>query len=1143
MDLRRVTRFLAWVMVVAAFSLSVAAQDEPVSGLLHDSHDDLYRVPSGAVPFGTPVTLRLRALEGELDAASVRIYNSRTQSQNVVPMESAAITPDGYELWETTLAAGDETTVLYYRFIVRKGARVWYYEDDTLLTGELNAANKGGAGAAVEVSSDASYQIGVYDPEFYTPEWMRNAVIYQIFPDRFRNGDTSNDPETGSDTFYGELDLIFHETWNEPPVDGRRVTTESGLGYFNSDFFGGDLAGITEKLDYLSDLGVTALYLTPIFEARSNHRYDTVDYKVIDPILGDMDDFRTLVAEAESRGIVLILDGVFNHMSSDSPAFDRYGRFEGELGACESVDSEYRSWFFFLPPTGAIPDICVDDGEGNTFYESWFGFDSIPKIDNTKFAPRAYFFRGPDSVARMWGAEGIGGWRLDVAGDIDNGRDPSNSYWEGFRTVVRNTDPEAVIIGEEWNDSTEWLLGDEWDSVMNYRFRRAIIGFVNGRDFADNDGRIPGLTPAAFEATVRSVEEDYPQMAYHAMMNLLGSHDTSRVLHALGDDPESLALAASVLFTLPGAPTIYYGDEIAIDAPNIDGQDDPYNRATYPWPDTEGDYYPPPNEDMLAHYQALGALRSENPALRQGEMVTVGTTDEILAFLRVDAEAGNAALVVVNVADEAVDYELVAGFAAGTLPSGLTLAPTLGSDLPVSSDGGETVTVAGRSAAVWTVTADSGLFLAAQAEPVVTVAAETGAVTVEWDAMEGAGGYYVYRSPVAQGGYVRLNDTPISETTYTDSTVANGYVYHYAVAAANSAGVAGELVYADSPAIPSYAVGSVAFISDPSAELVLQVGLAVDVAASLTIDGVTGADSPARGVRAQAALALPDAETVWVPMTYTGATDGADTYGATLVPVAAGDYAVRVRFSTNAGQTWTEAALDDGSSPLVIVSAGDDTTPPDALASVEVLGAGVSGVSLAWEPSADGDAALYRVYRTDQTGATALLAELGADATGYDDVAVSQGNVYVYAVTVVDGGLNESARAESREVDVTRATFQVRLIVNVPEYTPDDAVVHVAGDFKSGDVYPTWDPAAPNMILENLGNDQHAITLEFQEGISIDYKFVRGTWDAVEKGTECEEIANRVVTIGLDSLGTPNADGVYEFTHEVAKWRDLDGCP
>lgn len=1143
MDLRRVTRFLAWVMVVAAFSLSVAAQDEPVSGLLHDSRDDLYRVPFGAVPFGTPVTLRLRALEGELDAASVRIYNSRTQSQNVVPMESVAVTPDGYELWETTLAAGDETTVLYYRFIVRKGARVWYYEDDTLLTGELNAANKGGAGAAVEVSSDASYQIGVYDPEFYTPEWMRNAVIYQIFPDRFRNGDTSNDPETGSDTFYGELDLIFHETWNEPPVDGRRVTTESGLGYFNSDFFGGDLAGITEKLDYLSDLGVTALYLTPIFEARSNHRYDTVDYKVIDPILGDMDDFRTLVAEAEARGIVLILDGVFNHMSSDSPAFDRYGRFEGELGACESVDSEYRSWFFFLPPTGAIPDICVDDGEGNTFYESWFGFDSIPKIDNTKFAPRAYFFRGPDSVARMWGAEGIGGWRLDVAGDIDNGRDPSNSYWEGFRTVVRNTDPEAVIIGEEWNDSTEWLLGDEWDSVMNYRFRRAIIGFVNGRDFADNDGRIPGLTPAAFEATVRSVEEDYPQMAYHAMMNLLGSHDTSRVLHALGDDPESLALAASVLFMLPGAPTIYYGDEIAIDAPNIDGQDDPYNRATYPWPDTEGDYYPPPNEDMLAHYQALGALRSENPALREGEMVTVGTTDEILAFLRVDAEAGNAALVVVNVADEAVDYELVAGLAAGTLPSGLTLAPALGSDQPVSSDGGETVTVAGRSAAVWTVTADSGLFLAAQAEPVVTVAAETGAVTVEWDAMDGAGGYYVYRSPVAQGGYVRLNDTPVSETTYTDSTVANGYVYHYAVAAANSAGVAGELVYADSPAVPSYAVGSVAFISDPSAELVLQVGLAVDVAASLTIDGVTGADSPARGVRAQAALALPDAEAVWVPMTYTGATDGADAYGATLIPVAAGDYAVRVRFSTDAGQTWTEAALDDGSSPLVIVSAGDDTTPPDALVSVEVLGAGVSGVSLAWERSADEDAALYRVYRTDQTGATALLAELGADATGYDDVAVSQGNVYVYAVTVVDGGLNESARAESREVDVTRATFQVRLIVNVPEYTPDDAVVHVAGDFKSGDAYPTWDPAAPNMMLENLGGDQYAITLEFQEGISIDYKFVRGTWDAVEKGVDCEEIANRVVTIGLDSLGTPNADGVYEFTHEVAKWRDLDGCP
>jgi hypothetical protein len=277
-------------------------------------------------------------------------------------------------------------------------------------------------------------------------------------------------------------------------------------------------------------------------------------------------------------------------------------------------------------------------------------------------------------------------------------------------------------------------------------------------------------------------------------------------------------------------------------------------------------------------------------------------------------------------------------------------------------------------------------------------------------------------------------------------------------------------------------------------------------------------------------------------MVFVAGTDGADVYSATLNPIIAGEYALLARFSTDAGQTWTEAVLTDGSNPLVIINAGSDTTPPAALPALNILGAGVSGVSLAWDASVDSDAALYRVYRTDQTKTTTLLAELAPNVTSYDDVAVSQGNKYTYAVAVVDTGLNESERTISREVDVTRATFKVRLIVNVPDYTPDDAVVYVAGDFKSGDSYPTWDPSASNMVLENLGNDQHAITLEFQEGISIDYKFVRGTWDAVEKGTSCEEIANRVVTIGLDSLGTPNADGVYEFTHQVAKWRDLDSC-
>jgi glycosidase len=1137
----RWARFWALMMLVLGMSISVGAQSVPASGLKHDSRDDLYRTPSGAVPFGTLVTLRLRALEGEIDAASVRTYNTRTQSQAVTEMSKVALLPDGHELWELTIDAGTDPTLIYYRFVVRKGSRVWYYEDDTLVSGEADPSRKGGEGVALESSADASYQIAVYDPSFYTPEWMRNAVIYQIFPDRFRNGDRSNDPAQGSETFYGELDLIYHETWNEPPVDGRRVQTASGLGYFNSDFFGGDLAGITEKLDYLQALGITAIYLNPIFEARSNHRYDTVDYKKIDPILGTMDDFRVLVNEAQARGIVLILDGVFNHMSSDSAIFDRYNRFEGADGACESLESAYRTWFFFRAPTGPEPAVCADDGLGNTFYVSWFGFDSIPKIDNTRFGPRAYFFRGPDSVARLWGSEGIGGWRLDVGGDIDNGRDPKNTYWEGFRKVVRTVNPEAVIIGEEWGDASAWLLGDEWDSVMNYRTRRAVIGLVNGRDFADNDGRIAGLTPAQFEASIRAIEEDYPPMAYRAMMNMLGSHDTVRLLYALGNDTESLKLAASVVFALPGAPTIYYGDEIAIDAPNIDGQDDPYNRAPYPWPDESGDHYPAPNEAVLAHHQALGRLRGQTPALREGEMLTIGSTDEVLALARVDAAAGSAALVLVNVSRQAVEYTLPMGFAAGILPAGLTFEPALGTDQALSAAGGETVRLAPRSAAYWTAQTDPSDFVALQADAAVTTEAQGGQVMVTWSAMDGAAGYHVYRSPVRVGGFERITDAPVADTRYVDDTVSNGYVYYYAVAPVNAQGMSGAQVVSAVPAVPAYVIDSAAFVQDPSAVLALRVGVNVDVEAGVTINGVTGGDLAVRGLRAQAALADTD-EPIWSAMSYVGGMNGADIYRVTLKPAAAGDYRVRVRFSADAGQTWVEATLADGTLPSVVVQAGEDVTPPAPAAAVNVVGAGVSGVSLAWDAAVDADAALYRVYRTDQAGQTVLLAELPVDVVTFDDVSVTQGNRYTYAVTVIDENLNESARTASRLVDVTRATFKVRFVVIGPDYTPDDAVVYIAGDFKSGDTYPTWDPAAPAMVMENLGGDRHAVTLELQEGISIDYKFVRGTWDAVEKGRDCEEIANRVLTIGLDSLGAPGADGVYEFEHTVAKWRDLDRC-
>ncbi len=650
----------------------------------HDDQDSLFRTPLGAVPVDTTVTLRFASRANDDDAVTLRVWDERAQEQTLLPMQVVTTTPGGEDLWEASLNVGKDPTILWYRFIVQQAnGQVVYYEDDTRpssLNGAYDAGREGGSGTAYTTSPDLSWQITVYDPDFYTPEWMRNAVIYQIFPDRFRDGDPSNDPADDSLEFYDGLRSIFHETWNEPPVDPRQPGPDQNR--WNVDFFGGDLAGITDKLDYLQALGVTAIYLNPIFEARSNHRYDTADFKQIDPMLSTLEDFQKLVAEADKRGIVLILDGVFNHMSSDSPAFDRYGRYD-EVGACESLDSPYRLWFFFVPPKGQQPSVCVDNPQGATYYTSWAGYDSIPKLNSDYDGVRLYVFLGRNSVVNTWGREGIGGWRLDVGGDIDSGG-PASDYWEGFRVAVRNANPEGVIIGEEWGNASKWLLGSEWDSVMNYRLRRGILGFVRDETYTDNDANgdnvIYAMTPTDLDRLIRDLESDYPPMAYHAMMNILDSHDTSRLLFVAGDKDRQ-RLAALIQFALPGAPTIYYGDEIGINAPSVDDngtlQDDPYNRAPYPWPDASGSTYGPADEDMLSFYQTLSALRHANPALREGELITLLTDDEtgVYAFLRLDRATGNAALVAVNKSEAAQTVELDID---GLIPNDLTLNPALG---------------------------------------------------------------------------------------------------------------------------------------------------------------------------------------------------------------------------------------------------------------------------------------------------------------------------------------------------------------------------------------------------------------------------------------------------------------------------------
>ncbi|MFO7320861.1 MAG: alpha-amylase family glycosyl hydrolase [Chloroflexota bacterium] len=1142
-------QFVVRMLVVLTLSVlagSPMSAQEPATidraALLHDTHDDLYRTPGGAVPLGANVTLRLRAATGNLDSATVRVFRTLDNTQNLVPMQVVASTPEGYDFWEATITLPDQPTVVYYRFLLTKGSETLFYEENTYRDGNYFEAAEGGPGAVYEQSQDLSFQISVYDPDFTTPEWMQNAVIYQIFPDRFRNGDRSNDPVDGSFVFYDELPLIFHETWNEPPVDGRREKAPSGADYFNSDFFGGDLAGIIEKLDYLAGLGVTAIYLNPIFEARSNHRYDTVDYLKIDPLLGDLETFRRLVQEADKRGIRLILDGVFNHMSSDSPFFDRYNRFL-TTGACESTTSPWRRWFFFVPPREGQPSPCVNTLNGARYYTSWAGFDTIPKINSELGEVRRYFFLDQNSVALTWGAEGIGGWRLDVANEIDGGRNPAETYWEAFRNIVKRQNLDTIIIGEYWNDASEWLLGDEWDSVMNYRFRRAILGFARGTDYTDNDGLIWGLTPSEFIDAIRAVEEDYPRPAYLALMNLAGSHDTSRLLYVVDGDIRRQQLAALAQFTLPGAPTIYYGDEIALDAPSLPDpngvvQDDPYNRAPYPWEDTEGDHYPPPNEAMLAFYQTLGTLRNRNSALRTGDLIPLAADDDqgILAYLRTDRDTGDIALVAFNVSDEPRDVVLNLD---GLVPANTELRPVFA---------GATLTAAGDvelalpplSGNIWEGNAGSDGYLSPEPPATVETTAQPGSVTISWQPVANAAGYTIYRSPVSTGGFERITEEPFVETSFTDHAVVNGYVYYYAVAAVNEDGIAGERSAAVA-ALPSAQIDAAYFVDAAGERIAAQPetivvqfvsGVSVPVSAAIEIDDVTGQPGPAPGVRAQAAL-LPPGQSLndaqWTAMSYSEDVGQADVYRASVVPPATGEYEIHARFSTDAGQNWTIVAPPQGSPLRVVVEATTDTTAPDAPASVEIIRASLSGVVLTWSPSEAEDVFSYRVYRVAEDGSTQQIGEVQAAAgERFVDPAVVAGDRYRYGVSAVDSSLNESEIRLSDAAVVEAQRVPVVFDVEVPTGTEGD--VYIAGDFGTTDL-PVWDPGG--LVMIQVDETHWTITLDLPEGANIEYKYVRGDWLYVEKGPACEEIANRRLAVVYGD------DDRVSTSDTVANWRDV----
>ncbi len=1142
-------------------SVPVAIADKPplaIDGeisdadLAHDSRDDLFRTPFGAVPAGTEVTLRLRAAAGDVEAATVRVWDAVEELQALVTMEVVATDPTdgehGYDYWQATLRTSAQPTVLYYRFIVKDGPTTRYVEDDVEADGAaVPEASDGGSGRVYPASPDASWQIDVYEPDFATPDWARGAVVYQIFPDRFFNGDPSNDPDPASQpgpdgaarfrrgTVYGNP--VLQKAWTDLPEGYCRAYTgvpcdEQPLG---RDFFGGDLAGITAKLDDLGDLGVTVLYLNPIFAAPSNHRYDTSSYDEIDPDLGTREEFDELVAAAGERGIRVILDGVFNHVSSDSPWFDRERHYP-ETGACEAASSPYRGWFTFRPPAANEPSPCAPsaaDGT-DTYYQGWFGFDTIPEVLEQPSVFDLYV--GEDGVARTWVEAGSGGWRLDVMDNLSHG------FMRQIREAVKTADPDALIIGEQWHDTSLWLLGDEADTTMNYRFRRAVIGLING-DTPDLDGAIAGITPSQFASRMEGVLEDYPAPAFQTLLNLVDSHDTTRILWTLtpgADNPaaksEAAALAegkaklrqvAAIQLTFPGMASIYYGTEAG-----LTGHDDPDDRRPYPWDDRD--------EELRSWYRTLAQARGTHVALREGDLRFVHADDDqgTLAWVRRTDE--QAAVTVLNLSDGPREVEIDL---EGVIPTGTTLTDVLDNGTTQVGPDSIVVNLEARGSAV--LVTDPGADLAPPGAPTgLTATAAAGQVSLAWQAPAGdaAAGYTVWRSLVPGGGYKVVGTT--QDTSLVDSTVRNGTTWHYVVVANDAAGNSGPRSD-EAVALPRLTVAD-ARLEGPAdvAQPLSAVEPGTPIGARVRVDGVTSLAGATPGVRAQLGFGPADAADVddfrWTDMAFAADIEGADRLTGTVRPEELGAWLVVLRVSTDGGTTWTFAdrggllgeTWANRADQRVVLTAtpASDAEPPPQPGAARVAVVSGASLTIAWDAVTAVDLYRYEVLRgTAPGGPYELVGTATPDEPAFTDDGVVQGNDYVYVVTAVDTSFNRSpqsvevaAAAESREVDVT-------FTVSLPPSTPVGDTIFIAGDFQG------WNPGGTPMT--KVDDRTWTITLPFTEGSPPQYKYTRGTWEAVEKDDACGEIANRTIDV---AFGTQGAQEVQDV---VGKWRDVDGCP
>ena len=550
--------------------------------------------------------------------ATLRVWTDE-RGEELLPMEGAC---EGDHVHYSVSYTPAQTGVVWYSFdLAASDGATWRYgAREGWTTGEGDFA----------YGNPPSFQLTVYVPRQTQPDWYKNGIVYQVFPDRFARGaDWRERAEKALAAHREGPARVLVEDWDTPPT--YRKSEDGDI--LEWDFYGGTLRGVREKLDYLADLGVTVIYLNPIFEAASNHRYDTADYLRIDPMLGDEEEFCALAREAAERGISIMLDGVFNHCGQDSRYFNRYGNYP-EPGAWQGDESPYRDWFFFN-----------EDGT----YDGWWGNPDLPDV-NEKSPEYRELICGQDGVVRKWLRAGARGWRLDVADEL------SDSFIEDIKAAMVAERPDGALVGEVWEDASnkmaygklrQYFEGTELDGTMNYPLRTALLAFVRNQ-----------IGAPEMAARLEQLRENYPRDAFFSCLNLLGSHDRERLFTMLGDapDPDTLSdgecaafrldeghasLAMSRLWltvllqmTLPGVPCVYYGDERG-----MEGFRDPYNRAAFPW---DGG-----RMDCATVFRNAIAVRKALPVLTTGDFEPFADGEDVFGFWR-RGEDGECVCVLAN---------------------------------------------------------------------------------------------------------------------------------------------------------------------------------------------------------------------------------------------------------------------------------------------------------------------------------------------------------------------------------------------------------------------------------------------------------------------------------------------------------------